>query len=73
MSGSKHYISIWFFIGALLFVYGAMILGAGIYSAYNPPAQDVVLSHLHAAIWWGGLLLVIGGLYCYHFLPGRNR
>lgn len=73
MSEGKHYISIWFFIGSLLAVYGLLILGAGIYGAYNPPAQPVVLSHLHAGIWWGALLVVIGGLYCYYFFPGKER
>ena len=73
MSESKHYISIWFFIGSLLGVYGLLILGAGIYGVYNPPAQQVVLANLHAGIWWGALLVVIGGLYCYHFFPGKGR
>jgi hypothetical protein len=73
MSEGKRYISIWFFIGGLLLLYGALILGAGVYGAYNPPAQPVVLSNLHAGIWWGGLLVVIGGIYCYHFYPGKQR
>ncbi|MBI4877294.1 MAG: hypothetical protein HY822_21925, partial [Acidobacteria bacterium] len=52
MSEGKHYISIWFFIGSLLGVYGVLILGAGIYGAIHPPAEKVVLSELHAGIWW---------------------
>ena len=73
MSEGKHYISIWFFIGGLLLLYGLPILGAGIYGAYNPPPQPVVLSNLHAGIWWGALLVAIGGVYCYHFFPGKRR
>ena len=73
MSEGKHYISIWFFIGALLAVYGILILGAGIYTLVAPPAQPVVMGHLHAAIWWGGLMLAMGGFYCYHFRPGAGR
>jgi hypothetical protein len=73
MSEGKHYISIWFFIGGLLAVYGVLILGAGIYSALHPAARPVVLAELHAGIWWGALLVVIGGFYCYHFFPGRER
>lgn len=72
MSEGRHYISIWFFIGSLLTVYGILILGAGIFGAVNPPARPVVLSQLHAGIWWGALLLVIGGFYCFHFFPGRK-
>ena len=58
-------ISIWFFIGLSLAVNGALILAAGIYQLVNPPANPgVVLFHLHANVWWGAVLFVIGLLYC---------
>ena len=44
-------ISIWFFIGVLLLIYGILILGAGLYGLAHPP--EVVLAKLHAGIWWG--------------------
>jgi hypothetical protein len=69
----KHYIPIWFFIGSLLLVYGLLILGAGIYQVFVPPAQPTVLAGLHAGVWWGALLVVIGAAYCYAFWPGRQR
>jgi hypothetical protein len=69
----KHYISIWFFIGALLLVYGVLILGAGLYGLAVPPERVVVLAHLHAGIWWGALLIVLGGIYSYTFFPGRKK
>jgi hypothetical protein len=53
----KHYIPIWFFIGSLLLLYGLLILGAGIYQVFVPPAQPTVLARLHAGVWWGGLLV----------------
>jgi len=53
-------ISIWFFIGLLLIAYGVIILGAGIYTYLNPIENTVVLSELHAGIWWGLLILVLG-------------
>ena len=62
-------ISIWFFIGILLLIYGVLILGAGLYTYFVPPANPVVLANLHAGIWWGALLLVIGGLYTFRFKP----
>jgi hypothetical protein len=66
-------VSIWFFIGISLAVNGAVILGAGIYQLVNPPLHPgVVLSYLHANVWWGALLLVIGSLYCFKFAPGRQ-
>jgi hypothetical protein len=63
-------VSIWFFIGVLLVVYGALITGAGIYGLAHPPA--VRLADLHAGLWWGLLLAAIGGAYCYAFFPGRH-
>lgn len=64
-------ISIWFFIGVLLLVYGILILGAGIYEVVSPPANPVVLSELHAGIWWGALLTVLGVFYAVRFSPRR--
>jgi len=64
-------ISIWFFVGALLLVYGVLILGAGLYGLAHPPA--VVLASLHAEIWWGLLLILLGSIYSVRFFPGRGR
>jgi hypothetical protein len=66
-------VSIWFFIGALLLIYGLLILGAGIYDLSNPAAHPVVRSDLHAGIWWGALLVVMGAVYSIRFKPGRGK
>ena len=68
---TEHGIPIWFFIGALLLVYGILITGAGIYGLFHPP--HVKLAHLHAGIWWGALLAILGAVYSYAFFPGRAR
>ena len=65
-------IEIWFFIGALLLVYGILILGAGIYHLVVPPTQQIALRELHSDIWWGGLLLIIGLIYSIKFWPFRS-
>jgi len=65
-------ISIWFFIGTLLLVYGVLILGAGIYDLRNPAAHPVVLAGLHAGIWWGVLLIALGAVYSLRFNPRRQ-
>ena len=62
-------ISIWFFIGLLLLAYGVLITGEGLYELTSPPAHPVVMADLHAAIWWGILLLFLGGFYSYKFKP----
>jgi hypothetical protein len=67
----EHQIPIWFFIGSLLGVYGVLILGAGVYGVFHPPKQ-VALSHLHAGIWWGALLIILGLVYVVKFWPGRQ-
>lgn len=64
-------ISIWYFIGLLVLVYGLLILGAGISEWSSPPA--VVMADLHVAVWWGAVLVVIGGSYAYFFRPGKSR
>jgi hypothetical protein len=65
-------ISIWFFIGLLLLIYGIAILGSGLLMLGRPSASRVVLSELHAPIWWGALLIVLGALYFYKFSPWRK-
>ncbi|HYK87988.1 MAG TPA: hypothetical protein VE398_04430 [Acidobacteriota bacterium] len=64
-------IPIWFFIGALLGIYGLLILCSGLYGLVHPPERQVALSYLHADIWWGVLLLVIGIVYVRKFRPNR--
>jgi hypothetical protein len=69
MIEGKGLISIWFFIGVLLLAYGIVICAAGIYNLYVPPEHTVVLQNLHAAIWWGAFLIIIGAFYTYRFFP----
>ena len=45
MAHEKHPISVWFFIGVILTIYGVLIVGAGIYELNSPP--PVVLAELH--------------------------
>jgi hypothetical protein len=66
-------VSIWFFIGISLLVNGVLITAAGIWEVLHPPENPVVLFHLHANVWWGGILLVIGLVYCLQFSPGRKK
>lgn len=66
-------ISIWYFIGISLAVNGALILGAGIYQLLVPPANPgIVLFQLHANVWWGAVLLLLGLVYCIRYRPRRR-
>jgi hypothetical protein len=66
-------LSIWFFIGVSLAVNGAVIFATGIYELVSPPANQVVLYNLHANVWWGGILLILGLVYSVRFSPARER
>lgn len=68
-------ISIWFFIGICLVVTGVLIFGTGLYHLVSPPPLEhrVVLYELHADIWWGALLTVVGLLYSIKFRPSRTQ
>ncbi len=65
-------LSIWFFIGLLLTIYGALITGTGLYELTSPPQYPVVLANLHAPIWWGAVLLIIGLFYSIRFFPRKQ-
>ncbi len=70
---SERQVPIWFFIGSLLLIYGILILGSGLYGwAFPPPVEkQVALYYLHADIWWGALLVVLGVVYCVKYCPCR--
>ncbi len=66
------HISIWFFIGVLLTVYGGMIFAYGLFELGTGQTANVILANLHAPVWWGALMLVLGLFYSIRFRPGRN-
>jgi hypothetical protein len=65
-------ISIWFFIGVLLTVYGVMIFSYGLWELATGNVANVVLARLHAPVWWGAIMLVLGLLYGIRFRPGKE-
>jgi putative Ca2+/H+ antiporter (TMEM165/GDT1 family) len=71
MSADKHMMPVWFFIGVLLTVYGAIILTVALVNFHKPSA--VVLSQYHPELFGGVFLLLLGGLYTYWFWPGRGN
>jgi hypothetical protein len=60
-------IPVWFFVGVLLAVYGILIFAAGLAEWSHPP--HTVLSELHAPVWWGAVLTVVGIVYVVSFRP----
>jgi hypothetical protein len=72
MHEDKERIPIWFFIGALVLTYGILIVCAGLYGLVHPPEPPVVLADLHAELWWGGLMIVLGAIYTVRFFPKKE-
>jgi hypothetical protein len=70
MGERHHIIPVWFFVGLLLLIYGGLILASGIAEWQNPP--PTVLANLHAPVWWGGLMVVLGSAYINVFRPRRS-
>ena len=64
-------ISIWFFIGVLLTIFGAMILAYGLWELVTGNLANVVLANLHAPVWWGAIMLALGIFYALRFRPGK--
>lgn len=64
-------ISIWWFSGLLLLIYGILILASGLWELFHPLLHPPVLHQLHAPIWWGAMLAVAGLWYLIHFWPHK--
>ncbi len=63
-------ISIWFFCGILMLVYGLVLVLTGLTEISHPPAT--VLANFHPTLWWGMLLTLFGGFYTIRFRPGKH-
>ena len=70
MSEERHMIPVWFFVGLLLFIYGILIFISGLTEWSHPP--NTVLSNLHAPVWWGAIMIAMGGLFIHLFRPKKK-
>jgi hypothetical protein len=52
--------SIWYIVGSLLTIMGAIFAGAAVCSVIYPPAQPEFMSHLHPDLWRGIFMLIFG-------------
>jgi hypothetical protein len=66
-------ISIWWFAGLLLLVYGVIITAAGLWEYVHPLANAPILNQLHASIWWGALLALSGLFYFIRYFPRKSK
>lgn len=70
MSEERHMIPVWLFAGVLILIYGVLILISGIAEWSHPPATE--LANLHAPVWWGALMVVMGALFVHLFRPKKK-
>ena len=71
---SEHQVPIWFFIGSLAAGLRDHHRGGGHLRPGLPPPVDhrVALFELHADLWWGLLLVVLGTFYTVRFHPSAQ-
>ena len=68
----EHGLSIWFFVGVMLTIYGIIVLIANITAFSTIESPHVVLERLHAGLWWSILLILLGALFLYLHWPGKH-
>jgi len=56
---------IWYFVGLILVTMGAVINLAGLADLFRAGGGEKVLGSLHANIWWGELMVIVGALFVY--------
>ncbi len=65
----KTMISIWFFIGGIVAIYGALILAAGLRTTSTHTAAAYAVRSLHLQVFWGIGMLMLGLVYIIRFRP----
>ena len=68
-------LSIWFFVGILTLVYGAVLVVQGLLELHHPPPNEVALPFLiplHPTLAWGLCLFLFGAFYTARFRPRRR-
>lgn len=54
---------IWYFVGLILFVMGLLLVISGLLNLSSVTEAKTVLPHLHADIWWGAIMMIVGLIY----------
>jgi Ca2+/Na+ antiporter len=60
---------IWFFVGLILLVYGALVIVGSAFSASHP----TMLAEMKPGYWWGAIILVSGAVFLGIGLKGRGK
>jgi hypothetical protein len=54
---------IWYFVGLLLTIIGAIITASALYALSHPPAVPKIFADMHPDLWWGLIMLAFGLLF----------
>jgi len=55
-------LSIWFFVGLILLVYGLIISACGVYYLFHPDTTKVLWGS-NPSLWWGGIMTAVGAVF----------
>lgn len=58
MSEQREPLPIWFFVGVILVIYGALVILGDITNL-----REIRLDHLHPGLWWGGGMVAFGAAF----------
>jgi len=70
MEEKKEMLSVWFWVGIILLIYGLIVTGAGVYYISNPETVTV-LHRLNPSLWWGAIMVLAGILLLLVGRPGK--
>lgn len=65
--------SIWYFVGLMLLVMGAVVFFSGIYFYNVPDGSTTILRELHPDIWWGAVIIVAGAVFFFGSRKGQRK
>jgi len=68
-TGRGELLSIWFFVGGLMLIYGVVLTPYGAWEWFCGHEAPTVLNNLHPTFWWGLLMTVFGAFYTIRFRP----
>ncbi len=71
-TGKGESLSIWFFVGLMMLLYGIALVPYGIWAWVGNHEAPTVLHEYHPTFWWGLLLMTFGGFYVLRFRPKSN-
>jgi hypothetical protein len=55
--------SIWFMVGLVLLTMGGLVFVTGVYYVFSPSPTPTAMSHLQPDLWWGGIMVLAGGIF----------